>query len=396
MAWTVQIKPEIDATYGYNDWAHAATFSPVNINYNIRSNLADTSTVAFTIALSDNSLSTDLFGPWRSDFRLYNSGDLVLAGIVTKTQLQMTTQQLQVAGEDYSCYLRKRIYPYIYNDGSDFGGAGLVFDPTDYTPDGTSAACIEAIVAKMNAETVTAVGATRAAERTFSVTRHGTFLALLGYTISPADDATIFDHIQQIGQQDGQIGYDWHIDETKAIHLYAGYYQTPPSLYANIMGTDIIDFEWANNGPLGTREIGFGYGRDVWHTFNNASCQNRFGLLVNSRDFGNNIYLQDPVNGRTNSYGQIDGFPQHDCTVTVRADHVVPLVGGAPGFYREKAGCVITLDQTAFNAFRPFHTIPSASVDYRATELQFNVSNSGENTCTMVMEQIYITNPAIN
>jgi hypothetical protein len=394
-AWTVQIKPEIDAAYGTNTWP-GVTYQPSNIQLIKRSQLQDTSTLAFTIPLSDPNLTRDQFGPWRSDVRLIGpDGNNAFQGIITKTQLSGQSQVLHVSAEDYSCYLKRRMYPFGYAHTS---YTGTPFTPQSYGPPGndkTSAAAIEALIGQMNFDTVAVVGSTLAAERTYSVTRHGSFVVNPDYTITPGDTTSIFDHISQIGQQDGSVGFDYHIDENKAIHVYSGYYQVAPSIYTTIMGTDIIDLQWANNGPANTYEIGFGYGHGLSGISADPATEQRFGYMVAASDYGDSYTTQGMIDNRAAARGRLNRYPQHDATLTMYLDNITPLAPSTAVFLHEYAGALLTLDASCFTAFTPFHTILAANVNYRATEIQMTISNEGDTVVQLTLEQAYITDATI-
>lgn len=395
--WHVQIRPEWNPNYPsggspleFDDWSSAIYYVPINLNYTIKQGSDDACAIAFDIAASDPNLTANQFGPTRSEFKLLRNGDLVMQGLITKVS-PLVNDRVQVAGEDYLSYLGQRIFPYDYTTYQIACSGGPpsqpFFVPAFGTPSNT-------IIQNM----IDAINATLNTRVVYGVSSVGTFEGLTSYPILPGDTTFIKDHISDISQQDTQIGFEYYVDNSALLWLYANRYNVPPSNYVTITPQMCVgEPQWDNNGPASTVEIGFGLGNAIAGQSVYAPSLARFGRVDNIQLYGDSARDQDRVNSLVGAWGRFDRSPQHDFTVTVYADLVIPDNAEGPAFagafYKEHAGVVLGF---AGNWFTPFHQIGDADGPYyyRGTTLNFNLSNEGDLLCEITCQQCYIEDNA--
>ena len=87
---------------------------------------------------------------------------------------------------------------------------------------------------------------------------------------------------------------------------------------------------------------------------------------------------QDMCDALVSSYGKLNRSPQHDFTCTISADVI-------PALLFEHAGVVLNFTT---DHFMPFHNING--IDYRATSMNFQLSNEGDNLIDLTLQQAYL------
>src|ERR1700704_4091978 len=93
--FTVDIKPEFNASYGPTTWTY--TYKPSNINYIMRHGADGPSTIGFDIPMDDPFLTRNQFGPWRSEFRFKKDDQIIMQGLITKVN-PIPNDRVQVGG----------------------------------------------------------------------------------------------------------------------------------------------------------------------------------------------------------------------------------------------------------------------------------------------------------
>jgi hypothetical protein len=370
--WSVIIKAEIT-----DDWSAGVEYLPSNIKYSVKHGSDDPCAIGFDISMSDPLLTADQFGPWRSEWQLLEDETTVInQGIITKTQ-PVANDRVQVSGEDYLTYLKKRIYPFDYTTFSD-AAAGTPFVVGIGDARGTNG-YVDQIIYDL-------ISDVEALSNTLGITvaSSGTFEQLVSYTILPGDTTTIFDHLSTLAQQDGQLGFEYYVDINKILWIYADRYDPGPSRYLNLLDADIVSMDWANNGVIASVEIGFGVYHEMSSQYVSSATMTRYRRLEDIQEFGDSYIQQAPIDALTAAWGKLNAFPQHEVTITVYPERII----GPSDFILEHAGVVLNLD---VDFFEPFHNI--GGFMYRANQMDFTLSNEGDDIVEIELEQAYETVP---
>lgn len=368
----VDVKAEVT-----DGWADAVTYQPSNITYLVQDMTAGPCTIAFDILMSDPLLTQDQFGPKRSEWRFRQEGTTISQGIITKVA-PIPNDKVQVGGSDYLWYLDQRIFPADYTTLEDALG-GSVWDggPIYISgPGETTDAIIEDIIGVINTyDTDTVV---------ITVVSGGGFGSPIApFVIVPGDTTSILQQISNLAQQDADIGFEGfiNVDGSGVItfYIFATRYQIPPSVYPTITNDMIVGTPtWANNGPASTVEIGWGIGHAISSQSIYGPSKSRFRRLEHSIDYGDEFKSQDMCDALVASWGALNRSPQHDFEVTIYADKIGALI-------LEHSGVVLNFTT---DLFMPFHNING--VDYRATQMNFQLSNEGDNLVDLTLEQAYL------
>lgn len=371
-AYFVDVKAEVT-----DSWADAVTYQPSNIVYLVQDMTAGPCTIAFDISMADPLLTQDQFGPKRSEWRFRLEGTTIDQGIITKTA-PIPNDRVQVGGSDYLWYLSQRIGPIDYTTfpGALAAANGVIYisnagvDATD--------TIIEAIISLVNTydsgiDTLT-----------FAVQSGGGFgVPFTPFVILVGDTTTIMDFINNLAQQDASMGFEGFVNVDGAgvisLYLFSTRYQVPPSLYPTITNDQIVGVPtWANNGPASTVEVGWGIGHAISGQSIYVPSKNRFRRLDHVLDYGDEFKDQQVVDALVGAWGAFNRSPQHDFECTIYADSI-------PALILEHSGVVLNFTT---NMFMPFHDIPG--VDYRATSMNFQISNEGDNLVDLTLEQAYL------
>lgn len=372
--YEVDVKAEVaDA------WSAAITYIPSNITYMVQDMSAGPCTVGFDISMADPLLTADQFGPKRSEWRLRYGGTTINQGIITKVE-PIPNDRVQVAGADYLWYLTQRVFPADYQtlttaltDSVWLGG------PLYYSAPGQSTDSIIQDILDL----VNTFDPTDTIDFGLIQSSGGFGSPLVPFTIIPGDTTSILDQINTLCQQDGSMGLEGYVSVDGAgvikLYVYANRYQIPPSVYPTITKDQIIGVPvWANNGPLSTVEIGWGIGHAISAQSIYAPSKTRFRRLEHSVDYGDEFRSQDMCDALVGAWGALNRSPQHDFACAIYLDTI-------PALIFEHAGVVLNFTT---DHFMPFHNING--VDYRATELNFTLSNEGDNICELTLAQAYL------
>lgn len=354
-----------------DDWSAAVTYQPSNIVYLVQDMTAGPCTIAFDIPMSDPNLSQDQFGPKRSEWRFRLEGTTINQGIITKTA-PIPNDKVQVGGSDYLWYLDQRIFPADYTTFPTALSGFIYISAPGETTDAIISELIDLTVS-YDVDTVY-----------FSTISGGGFgTPTAPFVIVPGDTTSMLSQIANLAQQDANIGFEGfiNVDGSGVINLYifATRYQVPPSIYPTITNDQIVGTPtWANNGPTSTVEIGWGIGHAISSQSIYGPSKSRFRRLEHSFDYGDEFKSQAMCDALVASWGALNRSPQHDFEATIYADSI-------DGLILEHSGVVLNFTT---DLFMPFHDIPG--VDYRATQMNFQLSNEGDNLVDLTLQQAYL------
>lgn len=362
----VDVKAEVA-----DSWADAVTYQPSNIVYLVQDMTAGPCTIAFDIAMSDPLLTQDQFGPKRSEWRFRLEGTTISQGIITKT-LPIPNDRVQVGGSDYLWYLDQRIYPADYSTFPTALAGTIYISGVGEATDDIIKDLIDLTIA-YDTDTINLVVASGG----------GFGSPVAPFVIVPGDTSTILSQISNLAQQDDDIGFEGFINIDGAgvitLYIFATRYQVPPSLYPTITNDQIVGTPtWSNNGPTSTVEVGWGIGHVISSQSIYAPSKARFRRLEHSIDYGDQFKSQAMCDALVSSWGALNRSPQHDFECTIYADSIGALI-------LEHSGVVLNFTT---DLFMPFHNING--VDYRATQMNFQLSNEGDNLVDLTLEQAYL------
>lgn len=236
------------------------TWKPLDLDLNITQNEVGSITGAF--ARSDPTVKRNFFGPYRNDWFLYRDGQLLSSGPITQAGWSDTEEGIiTFAGKTWHHLLDRRIwyfdpeepdYPtlisnFIYRSG--------VFPPADQKALMRS---LHLIVRDL-LDDVEAHGVPTDPSYTI---RGTTPDAQMQYEIYPFDTTSIYQHIKTISEQD--IGFDFDIEWTgtftRDFVIHAPIKESNGIVY-RFNRDNIVSLNFANDGPVGTREYVIGDGQ---------------------------------------------------------------------------------------------------------------------------------------
>jgi len=235
------------------------TLKPLDIEVQKTQNDVGTATGAF--ARSDPTVTRNFFGPYRNDWFFYRDGQLLLSGPMTQAGWQDTNEGIiTFAGKTWEHLLEKRIwyfdpaepdYPtlisnFIYRSG--------VFPPADHKP---RLRALHLIVRDLLRNVMENGGDTDPI-----YTLSGTAGTQMTYEIFPFDTTSIFQHIKTISEQDD--GFDFEVQYMSGFNLRFRIWhpiKESSGIVYHLDRTNIQSLNFANDGPVGTRNYVIGDGK---------------------------------------------------------------------------------------------------------------------------------------
>lgn len=315
------------------------TWKPLDVELQKTQNEAGSVTGAF--ARSDPTVGRNFFGPYRNDWFLYSDGRLLGSGPMTQAGWSDTNEGIiTFAGKTWEHLLERRIWYFDAAEPdyetliSNFIYRSGVFPPADRKP---ILRTLHLIVRDL-LDNVEENGNDTDPIYTVSGT---TPSIRMTYEIFPFDTTSILAHIKTISEQDD--GFDFEVQYMSAFNLRFRLFhpiKESAGIVYNLNRTNIQSLDFANDGPVGTRNYVIGDGKPGtnWglideyipssQRFRTLETVTRFGRV---KDRAALQRLSDSEAGRTKE-------PNLSVNVTVYPDTI-------PNFWAKlDTGIQITLD----------------------------------------------------
>jgi len=357
----------------------------------------------FEIALSTTGLTFEQFGPYRTDFELYRTGQsgdvkLLTEGMLTSTNLNNDRDSILVAGKDWLHYLERRVYPfdpvqYVAGNWRNWpqgwphfaSGRVKLGNPVEVKD------IIEEMLAKMEAVTLPAlpggVDAGPGMGQLGLIYNNKDTGQTTKYTIMPGDQTTIFEHIQKLSEQVNGFEFDI-LPGSREFKMWSpGRAQDNPIYRLQLQGEEatgaIIDLDWTNDGPEGTFLVGLGTAEHragaVWYY---RPSIEKYRWLDKVYDFGE-MANTDLLFGMLKD--QQDLFPQRKLGITLLNPEFL-----SPSFYTGGRPRGLIGQKIFVKAgFAPYWSVDST---YIVNAINWNVDASTNESVELELEIVYDDN----
>lgn len=299
-------------------------WQPLDLNFT--KNLNDEGSIACGFGRGDETLTQNVFGPYRNDWFLYRDTSLLGSGPITEASWSSNSEGIvMMAGRTWEHLLERRLW--FFDPEQRYDNPML----SDYIYRSGIASPADAVAIPRNLHLIMQ-------DLLDNVTLHGTgthdpawFIegdtipTQMAYTIYPFDTTTILQHIKTIAEQDN--GFDFEVQWSgvyNLLYLYL-YYQTKDTgtIQFSFTRDNILSIDpFTNKGPLGTRNyvIGEGIPANNWGYISEyQESLNRFRTLENVVRFGKVTDL-NALQRLATSEGVRTKEPQLELKVTVDPD----------------------------------------------------------------------------
>lgn len=345
-----------DWLLGIQDWNadQGVVLRPPSLDFTLR--LKQVSDISTEFALSQFT-TIDPWAPKRSDWFLSRDGIDIIEGIVSRRNLSKDRDTILFGGKCYLWYLENRKYPFNYP--FDFGDWPRKWTAQDLT------VITESILQDMlDDEPVYTIPLIFGNSNTGVTTN---------YKIDAGDTQSILDHVRQFA--DREDGFDFRVRPDGDNLRFA--MQIPDNMgdsgYSLDRGnSEVIDFDWDDEGPEATFTMGFGSGntqkRSSTGTIYTPSLE-VYRRWDKYEDFGE-VRNQDHLDKLTAALAHEDRFPKKTLQCRILIDP-----SDFPGFYTAAGRPYSLLGQT-IHAEHDFG-IHFVNAEFRILEMHFTVDRAG-------------------
>jgi len=382
----------------------------------------DIGDITYELALSEQSLidaGADSFAPYATDWRLgmnvENGGwNTIHAGIHTNVGLRPRTGVVSVQGKDWAHWLEQPIWFSFYDTQWSTGDLksitkkwttgykenDVLFNARGYLDNPLVTPVAHIWVGLKGAKQRTVI------EDLIAMSKEGTDFvnitpafegpsaswdSILSYEILMQDETNILEHIKTLAAMSDPYGYDFAMEWDKTMRFWNPRRETSTVTWTltseSVVRDSVPDFDWVNNGPLGTYMVGLGAGSPaLWYLkFHQPTIDTyrQWLRIVRVADtYATTVRsLADAINQiQRQTIGLKFGFPHKDLKLTVKPDLINPIDKG-DGF-RNHCGNVVRFQW----AIPPYHTIDAF---FWITEQEFYGDAAGNYLCDLGLEQIY-------
>lgn len=367
-----------------------ATFTPVggSLRWAYRmAQLGGPGEIQWEVALSDGSLTADVFGPYRTDWLLRMNGIVDLCGGIT-TSVNTGSDDtgmfgsVRVAGLDWLHYLEQP-WPFNYSSVATNQAtnqlstlAQLFKIWNGQTQQTIVQALVDAVSTYESAPAFTTI---------FSGTGWSNTLSK---EIGFGDDTTLLQlilDVASLGTGAAALGFDVFVDPNKVITLTSPRTTDPtavtPTYTLDDSNVVAPPLDWTNNGPRATDTVTFGAA---------ANNTNRIGFSTYqpSRDTYRrwvrfeqlNMASRDSIAAAADSVGYYDRFPHKDLKLTIRPDLLD--AGDETAGFLNRLGEAFAVNYN----IAPYHHI---NANFWVVEQQFYSPDGANWLCDLTLEQIY-------
>ena len=382
----------------------------------------DIGDINYELALSDQALidaGPDSFAPYRTDWRLGmnvegGGWNTIHAGIHTNAGLRPRSGVVSAQGKDWAHWLEQPLffantYATQWTSG-DLKNITKLFNRGVKNADPFNARgfCTESNVVQVAKIWVGIKGATQRTviEDLIAFSNVGTdaivispsfsgpaskWNSLLSYEIMMQDETDLLEHIKTLAAMSDPYGYDFYMDWDKTMYFFGPRRETSTVTWTltaeNVVEASVPDFDWVNNGPLGTYMMGLGSGSPaLWYLKYDQptiDLYRQWLRIVRVADtYATTVKdLSDAIKQiQYQTVGLKFGFPHKDLKLTVYPSLLNPTDKG-DGF-RNHCGDVVRFKW----AIPPYHTIDAF---FWITEQEFHGDAAGNYLCDLGLEQIY-------
>jgi len=334
----------------------------------------------------------DLFGPWRTYWRLRYGSTAIIAGPITSWNTKRGSDFMSVVGKTWEAYFDRWEYPF---DGRDDPYPGHINDYqhlNTYVGDelvGSGAPTPTGLAYQANNRDVLRILSDILSEiqnvpnrMTFDISA---LTALSGvktnWQLSLGDSTKFMQIINEFS--DLSNGFDWWISHDRKLYIAVPYRFGDPSAPTiwltvddTLPGIDDLDFE--NSGPVATHVRGSGAGLATGTTLSRsygyAPAQDEFSRLDESYDFGD-IRSYNQLIKRTQKQLSHDLQPQHSIPISLNPNEIADYWASC------RIGRAIYVDIELIA-----HRIDSAQ---RIISFSCSPDNNGNASVALTLEQIY-------
>lgn len=393
-----------------------STHTPVDDTLTWGYRVTDKGEISYELSLTDDedlvAAGADSFAPYRTDWRLQMSElggafQSIHAGIITNVGLKARQDTVQIAGRDWLEWLDQSVWFDAYT--IDFNPANLQnlsqefnkgFKDADFDVDGfldgfayyvwagELGATQESVLTDI--VNISKVG-TDFVNLTLSFEGFGFLEQVPSYQILIHDEGTYLDHLKSLAASGEPYGFDFYVEWNKVLRFFGPRKQvgaSPSPVWTlnteNVVIDTVPDFEWQNNGPLGTYILGLGPGQPaIWKIKHDQDSEDLFRRWLRLPRVGD-LYQQSAGDVQYATTGLQYIFPHRDLKLSIYPDVVNPTDPG-DGFLNH-VGDVVRFRWPIL----PYHTI---NAFFWITQQDYHGDSAGNWVCDLGLQQIYDTSP---
>lgn len=373
-----------------------------DISYEL--NLQDTELIQANIAYGGE----NFFAPYKTDWRLGmsvygGSWHSIHAGIHTNVGLRPRSGTVQISGKDWLHWLEQPVWFNKYAVQFDLGNLEQIFDADvadwTFTNGFYNSDYIYAWVATEGATFKSVI------DFLLNNSKRGTDFVNLApvynglgfgagnaftYVIQFQDETNILDHLKTLSTMSDPYGFDFYTDWDKKIYFFSPrkvVANSPTPIWTltdeNVVISTVPDFEWLNNGPLGTYIVGLGPGNPAtWHIKKDQDSIDLYRQWTRLVRVGD-TYVRytsdlDLIIYATQGLQYI--YPHKDLNLSIYPNKVNPVDPG-DGF-KNHIGDVVRFKWELY----PYHTV---NAYFWITQQEYHGDAAGNYICDLGLEQIY-------
>jgi len=370
----------------------------------------DVGDVAYDLALSDPSLvaaGADSFAPYKTDWRLGMNVDglgwnTIHAGIHTHINIKSRSGEVAVQGKDWAHWLEQPVWFTFYATQWNLGQLDTIvrtwstgvkdadFNAQGFYENFAVKAWVGDLGATQRSVITDLVNGSHVGTDFVNLAANFNSTpkwdSLLHYEIFVQDETNILDHIKTIASLSDPYGYDFYTDWDKTMYFFGPRKTVGTTTPAwtltdeNVVKESVPDFDWTNDGPLGTYMVGLGPGSPaLWHLKYHQPTIDLYRQWLRVVRVGD-IYASKIDGVRQGTMGLQFGYPHKDLKLTVKPEKLKPL-DKSDGF-KNHCGDVVHFVWP----IPPYHTIDAY---FWITQQDFRGDGAGNWYCDLGLEQIY-------
>lgn len=379
---------ELFVTHRDHNFVDLATYKAQKPTYTFRLN--DAGDCSYQLALSQTDtqgipIPRDGFAPKRTDYFLRgstNGGGTFFglqSGIHTSVGISADEYMVKVAGQDYMSWLDQP-WPFDYknNTPENIASTAILFQFWDKAS-ATQRIIVDGLVASLSGDP-----SVYKIPITTEFNGEGFDTQYLDNAIQFFDTTTILGHIKSIAALSDPFGFDFYMGFARILHMFYprvtrdGYFF--PIYFLNEGNSNIVHFDWTNNGPTATQTVGL-TSDQYWSYSEYPPSTALYRQWLRIASLPDSARLPDKAVAMTNAIGRLDRFPHKDLKIQIKPDQIDPYDQTA-GFKNLLGKCIYVYYDNP-----PYHRIDAP---FYITEQEISpVDDDGNYVSTWSLQQIY-------
>lgn len=379
---------ELYVTHRDHNFADLATYKAQKPTYTFRLN--DAGDISYQLALSQLDtqgipIPRDGFAPQRTDYFLRGSTNHgqtffgLQSGIHTSVGISADEYTVKVAGQDYMSWLDQP-WPFDYKNNTPYNlsDTAVLFQFWDKAT-ATQQIIIEDLVASLSGDP-----SVYKIPITTEFNGQGFDTEFLDNAIQYFDSTSVLGHIKSIAALTDPFGFDFYMGFARILHMFyprtTGQNSVFPIYYLNASNSDLVHFDWANNGPVATQTVGL-TSDQFWSYSEYPPSTALYRQRMRIAQLPETARLPAKAIAITAAIGKLDRYPHKDLKVKIRPDSIDPFDETA-GFKNLLGKCVYVYYDNP-----PYHRIDAP---FYITEQEISpIDDDGNYVSTWSLQQVY-------